>query len=211
MVDINGRELYSHELKIPKERVAVLIGKDGETKAAIEERSAVQLNVNSEEGDVFISGKDPLMLFNAKEVVKAVGRGFNPEIALMLLKVDYILELISLKDIAKNKNHLLRVKGRIIGTEGKTRGIIEELTMTYVSVYGKTVGIIGRTENANIAKRAVTMLIEGSPHSSVYKFLEGQRKSMRYARDDEDEIADDFKKYENDSDDQDEQSMNSRY
>ena len=187
---------YSHELKVPKERIAVLIGTEGETKRKIEELCSVRLNINSEEGDVFITSKDAFLIFNAKEVVKAIARGFNPDIALLLLKVDYSLELISLKDLAKNKNTLKRIKGRIIGTEGKTRRVIEEIMQCSVSVYGKTVGIVGRNEFVSIAKRAVEMIIEGSPHSSVYRFLEKKRKDMRHSSlDTEEEIDDKFKKF----------------
>lgn len=169
----------SYDLKIPKERIAVVIGKDGETKKVIEDFASVKLNINSEEGDIFIRGSDALRLFDAKEVIRAIGRGFNPDIALTLLKGDYALEIISLKDLVKSKNHLLRLKGRMIGTQGKTRRIIEELTMCHVSVYGKTVGILGRAEHIGIAKQAIDMIIEGSPHASVYKFLEKKRKSVR--------------------------------
>lgn len=194
--DMDGLPEYSHELKIPKERIAMLIGTEGDTKRKIEEATSVKLNINSEEGDVFITGKDAFLIFSAKEVIKAIGRGFNPDVALLLLKVDYALEIITLKDIAKNKNNLKRIKGRVIGTEGKTRRVIEELMQCSVSVYGKTVSIIGRTDNASIAKRAVEMIIEGSPHNSVYRFLEKKRKDMKYAFSEvNEEIEDKFKKF----------------
>ena len=187
---------YSHELKIPRERIAVLIGTEGETKKKIEESNSVRLNINSDEGDVIITGNDALMIYSAKEVVKAIGRGFNPDIALLLLKVDYVLELVTLKEIAKNKNNLKRIKGRIIGTEGKTRKVIEELMQCSLSVYGKTIGIIGRTDNASVAKKAVEMIIEGSPHNSVYRFLEKKRKDMKHFNTNaNDEISDEFKKF----------------
>ncbi|MFW5852574.1 MAG: KH domain-containing protein [Nanoarchaeota archaeon] len=191
-----SQDMYTHELKIPKERIAVLIGIEGETKRKIEQTASIKLAINSEEGDVVISSEDPVNLFTAQEVVKAIGRGFNPDKALLLLKVDFVLEMISLREISKNKNHLKRIKGRVIGTEGKTRGIIEELTKSNVSVYGKTICIIARSENASIAKRAVEMIIEGRPHSTVYRFLESKRKDMRYSADDGDaEIEDEFKKF----------------
>ena len=46
------------ELKIPLDRVAVLIGKDGEVKKEIEVRMRVRLEVDSKEGDVIIEGED---------------------------------------------------------------------------------------------------------------------------------------------------------
>ena len=86
------------EIKIPKERVAVLIGKNGETKKEVEESTDSVLDVDSQEGDVVIRGKDSLKIFIALNVVKAIGRGFNPEIAMLLLKNDYTLELINISD-----------------------------------------------------------------------------------------------------------------
>jgi ribosomal RNA assembly protein len=173
-------EELQYELKIPKERVAVLIGKDGETKKEIEKSTKTSLQIDSKEGDIFIKGRDGLDIYTAKEIVTAIGRGFNPEIALFLLKVDYSFELINLADsVGKTKESQLRIKGRIIGREGKTRQIIEELTETSLSIYGKTVAIIGTTEAVLAAHKAINMIIEGSNHSSVYKWLEKQRRNIK--------------------------------
>tara|TARA_Y100000310_G_C20628956_1_gene787533 strand:- start:975 stop:1529 length:555 start_codon:yes stop_codon:yes gene_type:complete len=169
---------FSYELKIPEERIAILIGTDGATKKKIEEQSGCFLDI-SKEGDVTISGDDGLKLFTTKEIVRAIARGFNPNTALLLLKVDYTLEMIELKDIAgKSKNTMLRFKGRIIGKGGKSREEIERLTNTYISVYGKTVGIIGEVPQAALARQAVGMLIDGAMHRTVYKFLEKKKKEM---------------------------------
>ena len=118
---------YSHELKIPKERVAILIGKKGETKKELEEITKSKITVDSKDGDVFIDGDDALSLFSVREVIKAIGRGFNPDIAFLTLKPDYIFELININDFAKTKNDSIRLKGRVIGNEGKSRSHIEEL------------------------------------------------------------------------------------
>ena len=171
---------FAYELKIPKERVAVLIGKDGSVKKGIEEETKTKINVDSKEGDVVITGEDALLLYAAREVVRAVGRGFNPDIATLLLKQDYTFEVIPINDFV-TENHLTRIKGRIIGREGKARKIIEHLTDANICVYGKTVGLIGTYEGLSAAKRAVEGLLSGSPHSSIYKFLEKHKKNMRKA------------------------------
>ncbi|GIU70395.1 MAG: RNA-processing protein [Candidatus Woesearchaeota archaeon] len=172
-------EEYSYELKISKDRIAVLIGSKGETKKELESITDCKINVDSKEGDVIITGKDPISLFSLKEVIRAIARGFNPELSKQLLKQDYILEIISLNDYSKEKNHQLRLKGRVIGMEGKARHTIEDLTECHISVYGKTISIIGKIEMVGLCKRALETLLAGTPHSNVYKWLEKQRKLIR--------------------------------
>ncbi len=177
--EINFDE-FSYELKIPQERVAVLIGKDGETKKDIEEQTGSKLQI-SKEGDVIITGNDGLKLYTTREIVHAIARGFNPRIALQLMKQDFAFEVIDLKDISgKNKNVMERLKGRVIGTGGKSREEVERLTDTYISVYGKTIGIIGEVSQVSLARQAVAMLLEGSLHRTVYRFLEKKKKEMLF-------------------------------
>src|SRR3989344_4606538 len=172
---------FSHELRIPLERVAVLIGKNGEIKKAIEEKTDTKMDIDSENGDVFIQGEDGLHIYDAKEVVLAIGRGFNPSIAFLLLKGDHVFEVINIKDFIKTKKGVVRLKGRAIGVEGKSRRIIEDLTNCHISVYGKTISIIGEVENASLAKQAMVSLLQGSRHSSVYSWLERKRKTIKYS------------------------------
>ncbi|MDP3640415.1 MAG: KH domain-containing protein [Nanoarchaeota archaeon] len=173
-------EEFSYELKIPQERVAVLIGEKGATKRELEKATHTKLQI-SPEGDVVLTGKDGLLLYTAQDMIRAVGRGFNPKVALLLLKTDYALELIDMKDIAgKSKNTLERIKGRIIGTQGRARQGIEHLTDTHISIYGKTVAIIGETADVAVARQALAMLLQGSMHKTVYHFLEKKRKEIAF-------------------------------
>ncbi len=171
-------EKHCHNLKIPKERIAVLIGTKGEVKSEIEDNTKTKINIDSEEGDVVITGSDAVNLYTANEIIKAIARGFNPDIAQLLLKQDYCFILLDLSDFCKQSD-LKRIKGRIIGKEGKSRATLETLTDSHISVYGKTVGIIGLNETAIMAKDAIQSLIRGKPHSKVYSALERQRKDMK--------------------------------
>ena len=176
----NGLDKMSYELKIPQERVAVLIGTEGKTKKEIEDATKSKLDITTE-GEVIITGTDGLLLYTTLEIVRAIARGFNPKIALLLLKTDYALEMINLKDIVgKNKNTMERLKGRVIGTAGKSREEIERLTDTHVSVYGKTIGIIGEITQVGLARQALAMLLEGAMHSTVYRFLDRKKKEMLF-------------------------------
>lgn len=172
-------------LKIPRERVGVLIGPEGKTKKHIEDKLGVELQIDSEAGDVSIAmaekAEDPSMLFKAKDLVTAIGRGFSPEHAFRLVRdEEAMLDLIDLRSaFGKSDADIKRVQGRIIGMNGKTRQIIEELTDTSVSVYGHTVGIIGTIEQIQIAREAIEMLIKGSMHGTVYRFLHRKRRELK--------------------------------
>jgi len=173
---------YMHELKIPKARIAILIGTNGKTKNELQEYTKTKIDIDSKEGLVTITGNDAVRLYMAKELILAIARGFNPEIAKQLLKSDYCMEILSLDDFANKKKHLDRVRGRVIGKKGKSREIIEHLTECNVSVYGKTVSIIGLAENVAVARNAVDMLLGGATHSSVYRRLENYRRSVKQKR-----------------------------
>ena len=127
----------------------------GGTKKEIELETKCKLDI-TKEGDVTIIGDDGLLLFITKEIVRAIARGFNPRLALLLLKQDYVLEIIDMKDMAgKSKSTMERLKGRVIGTGGKARAEIERLTGTHVSIYGKTIGIIGECGDVSLAREAI--------------------------------------------------------
>ena len=165
------------EIRIAKERIPILIGKKGEIKRKISRLTNTKIKVDSKEGDVLITGENGLGVYNAKQIINAIGRGFNPEKALMLLNDEIIFEVINIRDYARNlKNDLKRLKARLIGKQGKARDTIEALARVDLSIYGKTVAIIGKTENVDIARHAINNLLAGSRHGKVYSYLERQRK-----------------------------------
>ena len=171
-------------LNIPRERVGVLIGPQGSVKKRIEEVLGVKLTIDSASGSVKIElakrpeeGGDPVALFKARDIVLAIGRGFSPERAFKLFEDGIILSVIDITDYIKpTRNNLVRVRARLIGRNGRTRKMIEETTHTYVSIYGDTVAIIGEDEDVKAAEEAVIDLINGAPHSAIY------RKLNEYAR-----------------------------
>jgi len=169
---------------IPKDRVGVLVGPGGSVKASIEEKLFVDLKIDSPSGAVEIGVKpnapDPSGALQAKDIVLAIGRGFSPERAFRLFSEDNTLDIIDLHDFfGKNEAEIRRVDGRIIGREGKTRRILEELTGTAISVSGHTVSIIGAYEAVTMAKDALEKLIRGRQHGTVYKFLRRRRQEIK--------------------------------
>lgn len=170
--------------RIPQERIGVLIGPGGGTKQRIEDETGVKVLVDSESGEVTIdesAAKDPFLAIKVRDLVLAVGRGFSEERALRLLDPDSYFVVLDIKDYARSPRRIAQVKSRIIGTRGKTRRILEDLTGAAVSVYGHTVAIIADDLQLPIAQEAVTMLLQGSEHSTVYRFLERKRADLRIA------------------------------
>jgi ribosomal RNA assembly protein len=175
-------------VKIPGDRIGALVGPNGTVKSIIERKLSVILEIDSEDGSVQITlpsnVEDPTVLFRAKEVITAIGRGFAPEHAFRLLDdEEVVFEVIDLREIVgRSSSDLKRLKGRVIGKEGKTRRIVEELSEANISIYGHTISIIGYPDQAAIAREAVNMLIRGSLHGTVYRFLHKKRRELKKQR-----------------------------
>ncbi|MFX1455380.1 MAG: KH domain-containing protein [Promethearchaeota archaeon] len=168
-------------MKIGKNRIAVLIGKDGNIKSEIEKTLGVKITIDSKTGDCDVSPRIgdanyvPLNVYTAEKIINAINRGFNPAKAMKLLEENYDLEIFNLFSIlGKSEKHIKRVKGRVIGRNGEMRRAIERYAESFVSVYGKTVSVIALYEDLQVARKAINMLIKGIPHHVVLKFLENK-------------------------------------
>jgi ribosomal RNA assembly protein len=167
-------------IRIPQERVKVLFGKDGNTKKRIEKKCNVELLVEPE-GEVEIVGEAADVFF-VRDVIKAIGRGFAPETALKIMGHDYGLYIIQLKEHIGSENALKRVKGRIIGENGRIKGQIEHATDSFISVYGNTVAIIARIDTMEYAKEAIGMIIDGARLTSVLGYLSRAKREILESR-----------------------------
>ncbi len=153
-------------IRIPKRRMEAL----NSCKDEIEKRGNVHIEISD---SVSVSG-EPLDVFVASIVVTAIGRGFDYKDASLLFD-DCMLYVIN---IAKNQKNLVRIRSRLIGTMGKVRRRMEELTGTRIIIFGKTASIIGKDEGLENARFAIENIIEGKSHSMVFKFLEANDISM---------------------------------
>ena len=170
-------------LKIPMERVAVLIGRNGETKKDLEEKSGLKINIDSKLGEVVIDNhevEDTLMIIKIENIVKAIGRGFSPQNAMKLMDDDADFFVFDLYDyVGKKEAHVRRLKSRIIGKEGKTKRVLEGLTDARISIYGHTVSVISDIVRMNILKKSIDMILAGRKQATVYRFVETQIKDLR--------------------------------
>ncbi|MDD4984017.1 MAG: KH domain-containing protein [Candidatus ainarchaeum sp.] len=160
-------------LKIPMDRVPILIGKKGETRKRLEEITLAKIEVDSQTGDVNLEKKEanPLTFYKLESVIKAIGRGFSPDHALYLLDDDYVLWLTDLTEYAKSEKSRETKRSRVIGTKGAVRQYIEDTTSCFISVQGKTVAIIGKEPTLSIAIDSVGRLLQGSEIQAVKTFV----------------------------------------
>ncbi|NCO96946.1 MAG: RNA-processing protein [Candidatus Aenigmarchaeota archaeon CG_4_10_14_0_8_um_filter_37_24] len=161
-------------IKIPEKMKKVLI-KDNKDRKHLENLTDTKITIGD---DLKIEGES-FQVYQAKQVLKAFGRGFIIKDALSLLDDSYGLEIIDLTDIIKSQNRMGVVKGRIIGTRGKTKKMIERYTETKLSIQGKTVSILGEWNKISVSKEALMMLIKGCNHSTLYKWLERQYSGVK--------------------------------
>lgn len=163
-------------IKIPEKRISAFIGESGKTKKLIERKCEVKLRIEPD-GEVHVDG-DPAQVYFAKEVVRAIARGFEPNDALAILKENSQFILIDLKEILHNDKAITRIKGRIIGEKGKMKTEIEAATQSRISVYGYTVGIIADMETMEYANEAVSRLINGAEHAGVFAYLAKAKRDI---------------------------------
>ena len=172
--------MYAESVRIPEKRVPILIGKEGAVKKEIEYKTNTKLIISSQ-GEVTVKGENEGVYF-AAEIVKAVGRGFNPKIALKLLKPGFSLEVIDLYDFYNTRNSIVRIKGRVIGEKGKIRNLIENSTDSYISIFGDTISIIAPYYTMPFAKEAVLRLVRGARHSTIERFLSDSREKILFIK-----------------------------
>jgi ribosomal RNA assembly protein len=161
--------MAQERLCIPEERVAILIGRAGSVRKRLEKATATAISIERSSHEILIEG-EPLDVLAASRIIKAIGRGFNPAAALQLRDEEMELRVISLGN--ESKATIQRLMGRVIGRRGGCRRNIEEKAGVRVSVYGKTVSIIGRPGAVEAAARCVETLLEGKTHAYAYSMLE---------------------------------------
>jgi ribosomal RNA assembly protein len=158
-----GTTMNLMSILIPEERIRVINKKVIDT---LSKKFGVEINI--ERNEVKISGKT-VDILKVKDIILAIGRGFSPEHAYALENDEYVIDIINLSGFSPNRQKVIR--SRVIGTGGKIRSAIEDATECYVSVYGKTISIIGNWQDVKNAHKIIEMLINGAEHTTILKIL----------------------------------------
>lgn len=109
--------------------------------------------------------------YEASMIIDAIDFGFQLKDALQLTNESVIIRKLPIKQFTKRRN-LKEVRARIIGTEGKTKRTLEQVSGCAVVLKDNTLAIIGPAELIEEATTALKNLIKGSKQANVYRFLE---------------------------------------
>ena len=111
----------------------------------------------------------------ANTIIDAINIGFKPEKALKLIDDEYSFVKILLENIiGTSDKKLKRMVGRLIGERGKMRSAIEHFSGAHISIFPekKVIGLIGDFSSLKIARKAVSMILEGLPHKVTLIYLQ---------------------------------------
>lgn len=161
---------------VPDERLHVL---DDAVLNRLEQMTNASITIDNQSKSVSVTHSDSVAEMEATEVIRAVAQGFAPHDAMQLLtNQDVRFETINIKNKTRNEKEFRRQKGRVIGENGRTRELLEELGGASVCIYQDAVSIIGEPLEVQTVRRAVNRLISGESHASVYGFLEERCSQM---------------------------------
>lgn len=162
----SGKELY-RVLKL-KNRIKKL-----------ESRLNIRIEIDKK-GNVLITSikKDSVVEYMASKILEAIALGFDMESAMQLCNTDFTLTRINVKDFVRSSRVNLAL-GRVIGTKGRTKEVIEELSGCEIVISNHTVAVIGRADNAETASQAIVSLLRGSKQANVYNYLERNRARLK--------------------------------
>ena len=144
----------------------------------LEKALEIKLHITKDSITLESSKNDSFVEHISSFVLDALALGFDFETAIQLKDPNYILKKIDIKNRVKD-NRVNVVIGRIIGTKGKTKHLIEKLSEADIVISEHTIAILGNIDNVEIANHAIEALIRGSPQSKVYGVLEKSRARLK--------------------------------
>lgn len=138
------------------------------TKIELEKKLNVSISII---GKKAVIDGEPLDVYEANLVLQAMNFGFSAKKALALKEEDMLFKIIHIKQHTNRKN-MKDIKARLIGTLGKTKKTIEEISESYIIIIKNEIGIISPAENVDNVTTAIISIIKGSKQSNIYNFLE---------------------------------------
>ncbi len=159
------KTLYVRNIRAVSENLAIL-------------QKKIKVGIEIAKNQVNVLGKEE-NIYDAEKVFGALDAGFSVDTALLLIDPDYLFDTMNVRDFTRRKN-LEEIRARIIGTEGKTKKLMEKLSDSFIKLKENTVYIICLAEDLRDTKTAIEKLIRGSAQGKVYGFLERSRTQHKF-------------------------------
>jgi len=114
--------------------------------------------------------EDFYSLYKIEKVIKSIKANFSIEICEKIFREEYdILEFDLKKVFDKKVNHLKRIKGRLIGEDGKAIKELEKRTGAKISITDRYLYIAGDSVSIQSAYYALNKLVSGTSHSKAFE------------------------------------------
>lgn len=136
----------------------------------------LNLSIDIKDNNVVLNGES-LDEYEASIVFEAINFGFSLHKAITLKEEDMAFRVIHIKE--HTKRNLREIKSRLIGKNGKTRKVMEEITGCKILIKEGNVGIIGYVEDAENLSIAIIKIIKGSKQSNMYQYLERRNREKK--------------------------------
>ena len=115
--------------------------------------------------------------YEASIVFDAMNFGFSLRKALLLKGDDVTFRVIHIKE--HTKRNLKEIMSRLIGTNGKTRKVMENISGCKILIKEGNVGVLGYVEDVENLSTAIIHLIRGSKQSNMYQYLERRNREKK--------------------------------
>jgi KH domain-containing protein len=146
-------------------------------KAIPKIKSRLDIHTDLKKNYIIINGQEYNEVMTEK-IILALDFGFEIDDALILLKDDWDIEYVNIKEHTHRKN-LEEIRSRVIGTDGKAKRTIENLTGSSLVVHGNMVGIISDAEHMPYTIQGIVSLVQGAKHGNVFAYIEKQNANLR--------------------------------
>ena len=137
-------------------------------KEFLEEKLKVEIVITGKK--IELNG-DAFDEYEALRVMEAIDIGFSARTAVQILEEETGFEKLNIKDFTRRKD-LEAVRARIIGSNGKTKRTLEELSGSKIMIKDNHIGIIGPAESMPATITAITNVVKGTKQANAYYYLE---------------------------------------
>ena len=140
-------------IKILSEQIGRII----KSKKRLEE--ALNLKITNRGKEVSIVGS-PEDEYIGQKVIDAINFGFLSSTALLIKTEENVFEILNIKKYTRRKD-MKTVRGRLIGTGGRTLKTLTDLSNSHVELKDNQLGIIAPANNIEAIQNGIILIIQG--------------------------------------------------